>query len=1178
MSLFAEYFVLPSAVSSLSEIDFDKKPDATSTVHMLNMLNGHDAFWNGGAQDLFAARYTGNLNITKPGSYTLFLTSDDGSALSLDGTRVIGNDGLHGTDERRVTLDLDAGAHDIEILYFERDGEQTLALDWAGPDSNGARVPVSGASLSHGDATDHGDHGDHGDHDDGNDDAGNDTGDHGDHDTATGAGLRAEYFALQTGVSRLREINFDADPTATGTATVLNMLGGHEAFWEGGAQDNFAARYTGNLNVKAAGEYTLYLTSDDGSAVYINGVRVINNDGLHGTDERRVTLDLDAGAHDIEIRYFERGGEQTLALDWAGPDSNGTRVSITGASLSHGDAADHGDHDDTGDDTGDHGDHDDHGDDTGGDTASGPGLQAQYFALGTGVSRLSQIDFDADPTATGTASVLNMLGGSEAFWEGGAQDNFAARYTGNLNVKAAGEYTLYLRSDDGSAVYIDGVRVINNDGLHGTIERQITLDLDAGAHDIEVRYFERGGLQTLALDWAGPDSNGTRVSISGASLSHGDFMDHGDHDDTGDDTGDHGDHDDGTDDTDDDTTDHGDHDDHDGGPITPPLTPAEADAFVAAVMAQGETHAHGDDSGKATEHMALLELVPRSDATHVAIGDGDWFDASTWHQGRIPGDGAQVLIPDGISVNYDGESDASLFTVRVDGELSFATDADTRLEVDTLIVSPTGRLEIGTEDNPVQAGVNAEIVIANNGNIDTNWDPTLVSRGVISHGEVEIHGAEKTSHIAVDDAPMRGDTQIDLSELPDGWQVGDTLVLTGTHKQGWTWDNNQRRVVHVESEDEEVTITAINGTTVTIDRPLAYDHDAPRDDLSAYVANMSRNITVSSEDGENTATHQRGHVMFMHSDDVDVRYAAFDDLGRTDKSEAAFDVGTLASVQSDSNVKGRYAFHFHKTGTEDQEAPAIAIGNTVSGSPGWGFVQHSSQANFTQNVAFDVFGAAFAAENGDETGIWSQNLAIRAEGIGYGEAAVKQLEDLPRHDNGRTGDGFFFAGRLVEASDNIAANTTHGYVWMTRSAPNGPLSDNLNQPEVAYGADGIRPNQAPINTFSNNEAFGTQVGIIVVKANPAQNHDVRTVMEGFTNWETSAGVDLGYTSHYTLIDFDLLGTENNAPVASAESGYTLGSNTFDIVANGFNIEGFNTGVNLNFQNFTFGVSGSDVDN
>ena len=34
-----------------------------------------------------------------------------------------------------------------------------------------------------------------------------------------------------------------------------------------------------------------------------------------------------------------------------------------------------------------------------------------------------------------------------------------------------------------------------------------------------------------------------------------------------------------------------------------------------------------------------------------------------------------------------------------------------------------------------------EIVIANNGDIDVSWDPTLVSRGVISHGAVEIHGA-----------------------------------------------------------------------------------------------------------------------------------------------------------------------------------------------------------------------------------------------------------------------------------------------------------------------------------------------------------------------------------------------------------------------------------------------------
>jgi hypothetical protein len=49
----------------------------------------------------------------------------------------------------------------------------------------------------------------------------------------------------------------------------------------------------------------------------------------------------------------------------------------------------------------------------------------------------------------------------------------------------------------------------------------------------------------------------------------------------------------------------------------------------------------------ASEHQALLDLVPRSEATHVAIGNGDWFDPSTWYQGRIPDAGAKVLIPEG---------------------------------------------------------------------------------------------------------------------------------------------------------------------------------------------------------------------------------------------------------------------------------------------------------------------------------------------------------------------------------------------------------------------------------------------------------------------------------------------------------------------------------------------------
>lgn len=614
--------------------------------------------------------------------------------------------------------------------------------------------------------------------------------------------------------------------------------------------------------------------------------------------------------------------------------------------------------------------------------------------------------------------------------------------------------------------------------------------------------------------------------------------------------------------------------DHD---VVLPTTPAEIEAFVRRVKAQTDSHSH-DDAAMGREHTAVMNLVPRAQATHIAIAHGDWSDPATWYQGRVPGADAKVLIPHGVSVTYDGVRSAELFTVRVDGELTFATNVNTRMIVDTLVVSPEGRLEIGSEDAPIAANVKAEIVISNNGAINTAWDPLLFSRGVVSHGEVSIHGAEKDSFLKVAAAPMAGDRTIALAENPDGWRVGDKIVLTGTHKQGWAWSDTARRQVLLDSQDEEVTITGISGNRITIDRALRYDHDTPRADLKAYVSNMSRSVTIRSEDGEDTPVARRGHVMLMHSDDVDVRYAAFDDLGRTDKSQAAWDVTALSNVTSTSNIKGRYSLHLHKTGLGDMDDPVMVVGNAVSGSPGWGFAHHSANAVFAENAAFDIFGAAYAAEDGDETGSWTHNIAIKTAGIAYGESMVKDAASVARHDDGRTGEGFFFAGRLVDAKDNIAANTTHGYVWMHRGAPKNPATDTVDHPEIAYGKNSVRLDQAPIQGFHDNEAFGTQVGLIVVKNSPQQEHDVRTVMDGFLNWETSTGMEITYTSHYTIRNVDLIGTENTRPIAQAATGFRFGGNTYDVVVNGLKIDGFAEGVDFSTNTFTFPVLASDVQN
>ena len=64
--------------------------------------------------------FNGLLNVTTPGTrtYNFATSSDDGSALFIDGTEIVNNDGLHGP--RLATADdtLSAGQHKIELVYF----------------------------------------------------------------------------------------------------------------------------------------------------------------------------------------------------------------------------------------------------------------------------------------------------------------------------------------------------------------------------------------------------------------------------------------------------------------------------------------------------------------------------------------------------------------------------------------------------------------------------------------------------------------------------------------------------------------------------------------------------------------------------------------------------------------------------------------------------------------------------------------------------------------------------------------------------------------------------------------------------------------------------------------------------------------------------------------------------
>jgi alpha-L-fucosidase len=94
-------------------------------------------------RERYALKFTGYINIEKPGLYTFSLNSDDGSALYIADEKLIDNDGTHTARERTATIALGQGHHPITILYFNKTGGRTLELSWQHPGQPKQRVPAS---------------------------------------------------------------------------------------------------------------------------------------------------------------------------------------------------------------------------------------------------------------------------------------------------------------------------------------------------------------------------------------------------------------------------------------------------------------------------------------------------------------------------------------------------------------------------------------------------------------------------------------------------------------------------------------------------------------------------------------------------------------------------------------------------------------------------------------------------------------------------------------------------------------------------------------------------------------------------------------------------------------------------------------------------------------------------
>ncbi|MDB5306424.1 MAG: hypothetical protein JWO38_626 [Gemmataceae bacterium] len=467
---------------------------------------------------------------------------------------------------------------------------------------------------------------------------------------------------------------------------------------------------------------------------------------------------------------------------------------------------------------------------------------------------------------------------------------------------------------------------------------------------------------------------------------------------------------------------------------------------------------------------------------------GPWSAAATWEGNAVPGAGARVQIREGHRVEYDVKADAVIRAINVGGVLAFAPDRDTLLNVGLVKIQPGEEysedgfdcdahmvkadasrpmpaLEVGTPDRPVAAGKTAVIRLHFVEGMNKESCPAVICCG----GRWDSHGTPLSRTWVKLGAPAKaGDTAVSLAEPATGWSAGDRVIVTGTQTHG---------PAKTESVTEERTVLAVEGTTLTLDRPLAMAH-LGAGDYRGEVANLSRNVVVESA----APAGIRGHTMYHRNSAGSLAYTEFRHLGK-------------------KGVLGRYSLHFHLA--RDTMRGSVVVGNSIWDSHNrWLTVHGTDYLVARDNVGYKSVGHGFFLEDGTEVyNVFDRNLAVGAEA---GKRLPNQV--LPFDQN--EGAGFWWTCSLNTFTRNVAAECDR-YGFRYEATPTSALKlvFPIRRP------DGTRadtdPRTLPFVRFDDNEVhtsqglYGVNLGEGVDRVGPDSRHPF--VVRNLKIWDVHYG-------------------------------------------------------------------------
>ncbi len=422
-----------------------------------------------------------------------------------------------------------------------------------------------------------------------------------------------------------------------------------------------------------------------------------------------------------------------------------------------------------------------------------------------------------------------------------------------------------------------------------------------------------------------------------------------------------------------------------------------------------------------------------------------------------------------------------------------------------------------------------------------DYDPFQFGQGLIVLGTAHMAGVKKTAFVTISagsNEPKKGDVRLHLDNRPSDWSIGDTLIIGGTGFNGEDYGKADffgeevRKIINIESG------------VIILDRALEKNHLLPKHTksgltLKVYVANITRNVIVETAEDKrmypldaqgfrcdfqkyaggpwyikfSTESFQeacrlaeeqckssgsndchrltksgqydskgRGHIMFMHTNNVDLNYVGLYHLGRSRKVGLQIDDtssdenGNITHIGT--NPRARYSLHFHRAGAVGN--PGLVNGCVATYSPGWGYVNHGSFVHFTNNVAYEIAAASFTTERADERGSFIGNISIKNIGDG-GAGFQKSGSGISNYGTG--GHGFWLHSPLTEVRDNVVLQSaSSAYAFYPRAIdhvstiPYEYIPPKFRKNYVE-GDNTNRPKDLILNTFSDNVVYASNVAL-----------------------------------------------------------------------------------------------------